>query len=200
MSWIRTITYHQATGPLKSLYERIKGPGDNIDNIMLAHSLRPPSLQGHLALYKNVLHHTTNTLPKWYVECIGVYVSIINRCDYCVQHHLEGMKRLIGDDARSDMIFWALDTSTLEPHFTPKETTGLRYSMLLTKQPCTVTNNHIIELRTSGFDDGEILEINQVVSYFAYANRTVLGLGVNTRGDILGLSPSSGDTEDWSHQ
>lgn len=34
------------------------------------------------------------------------------------------------------------------------------------------------------------LEINQVVAYFAYANRTVLGLGVNTEGEILGLSPA----------
>ncbi|MEL6676889.1 MAG: alkylhydroperoxidase, partial [Bacteroidota bacterium] len=48
---------------------------------------------------------------------------------------------------------------------------------------------------------GEILEINQVVSYFHYANRTVLGLGVNTQGEILGLSPSDDDNhENWSHQ
>ncbi len=55
-------------------------------------------------------------------------------------------------------------------------------------------------LRQAGLGDGEILEINQVVSYFAYANRTVLGLGVSTRGDALGLSP--GDSErpdDWRH-
>jgi uncharacterized protein YciW len=55
-------------------------------------------------------------------------------------------------------------------------------------------------LRSAGFDDGEILEVNQVVSYFAYANRMVLGLGVNTGGDVLGLSPSSGDSSDWSHR
>ena len=48
--------------------------------------------------------------------------------------------------------------------------------------------------------DGEILEINQVCSYFAYANRTVLGLGVITKGDILGLSPNeSDDPDNWSH-
>ena len=47
---------------------------------------------------------------------------------------------------------------------------------------------------------GEILEINQVCAYFAYANRTVLGLGVSTDGDIIGLSPNnSEDPEDWSH-
>jgi uncharacterized protein YciW len=55
-------------------------------------------------------------------------------------------------------------------------------------------------LRAAGYNDGEILEINQVVSYFAYANRTVQGLGVNTTGDVLGLSPgNTTDADDWQH-
>ena len=49
-------------------------------------------------------------------------------------------------------------------------------------------------MRAAGMDDGQILEINQVVAYFAYANRTVLGLGVTTQGDVLGQSP--GNSED----
>ena len=53
----------------------------------------------------------------------------------------------------------------------------------------------------SGSSDGEILEINQVTAYFNYANRTVLGLGVNTDSDILGLSPGdSADSTNWQHQ
>lgn len=51
------------------------------------------------------------------------------------------------------------------------------------------------------FEDGEILEINQLVSYFCYANRMVLGLGINTEGDILGMSPNkSNDPNDWGHR
>jgi hypothetical protein len=42
--------------------------------------------------------------------------------------------------------------------------------------------------------------VNQVTSYFCYANRTVLGLGIDTVGDIVGLSPGdSTDPENWSH-
>ena len=52
----------------------------------------------------------------------------------------------------------------------------------------------------SGYTDGEILEINQVSAYFSYANRTVLSLGCNTDGDIIGLSPgNSDDPDDWGH-
>ena len=41
MTCIKTIAYKDAGGPLLKLYDRIKGPDDNIDNIVLAHSLRP---------------------------------------------------------------------------------------------------------------------------------------------------------------
>ena len=48
MTWIKTITFADATGRLRQLYERVTGPGDNVDNIMLAHSLRPHSMEGHM--------------------------------------------------------------------------------------------------------------------------------------------------------
>ena len=64
----------------------------------------------------------------------------------------------------------------------------------------TSHNVVIKELRNVGFDDGEILELNQVCAYFSYANRTVLGLGCSIDGDIIGLSPNnSEDPNDWSH-
>jgi len=41
--------------------------------------------------------------------------------------------------------------------------------------------------------------VNHVVAYFAYANRTALGLGVTTDGDVLGLSPAiSDDVDTWT--
>ena len=64
MSWIDTISYEKSSGYLKSLYDRIKDTNDNIDNIMVAHSLRPHTLEAHLPIYKNLLHHRDNRLPK----------------------------------------------------------------------------------------------------------------------------------------
>ena len=81
-----------------------------------------------------------------------------------------------------------------------KQKLAMRYAQLLNNAPSELAEKDIIALRDIGFDDGEILEINQVCAYFAYANRTVLGLGVSTDGDIIGLSPNnSEDPEDWSH-
>lgn len=200
MTWIKTITFDKASGKLKKLYDRIKGPDDNIDNIMLAHSLRPNTMEGHMALYKNVLHHSANKLAKSYLEVIGVYVSIMNDCDYCMEHHFTGLCRHLQNDEMANKLRGALVRDEPENIFQGKELAGLRYVKKLTNEPSGMEANDLDRLRRAGFDDGEILELNQVAAYFAYANRTVLGLGINTDGDVLGLSP--GDTDDannWSH-
>ena len=202
MSWIETIAYAASKGRLRKLYDRIKGPDDNIDNIMMAHSLRPHTLEGHMAVYKYVLHHSGNTLPKWFLEVIGVWVSQLNACAYCVDHHYAGLKRLLADEARAEAIRTALDAEDLPALPVPDAyKTALVYARTLTRAPDTITQQDITDLRKAGFHDGEILEINQVTAYFSYANRTVLGLGVSTEGDILGLSPgNSDDHTDWQHR
>ena len=104
MSWIATVSYEESTGKLRKLYDRLKGPENNVDNIMMLHSLRPHSMEGHMAIYKYVLHHSSNTVPKWFLEALGVVVSFFNACDYCVDHHFAGLKRLLADDESADAV------------------------------------------------------------------------------------------------
>jgi uncharacterized peroxidase-related enzyme len=200
MSWIHVISFEKATGKLKRLYAKVTGPNNNIDNIMKVHSLRPHTMTGHMSLYKNVLHNSNNTLPKWFLETIGVYVSILNKCDYCINHHFEGLKKLLNNDKKANQIKIDLENGN-QPFVENKFTIGLEYAKKLTLNPSEVKENNVISMRSAGLSDGEILEINQVVSYFNYANRTVLGLGVSTKGDIIGLSPNNSDDEqNWNHQ
>ncbi len=200
MSFIKTIPYKEADSSLKRLYDKVKGPNDVIDNIMLAHSLRPHTMIGHMALYKNVLHHKNNTMPKWFLETIGVYVSLLNNCNYCVDHHFEGLKRLLNDDIKAELIKKKLITNSYETIFDKDYSLVLRYAENLTKNITQISEKQIDELINEGVSDGQILEINQVISYFNYANRTVLGLGVSTEGDVLGLSPNDSDDENWNHK
>lgn len=201
--WISHIPYSEATGRLKDLYDRVKGPDDNVDNIMLAHSLRPHSMEGHMAIYKYVLHHSGNQVPKWFLEALGVYVSLLNGCAYCVEHHFTGMARLLGDRMRADGIRKALEAGAFTGTFDDAQIAALDYAEVLTRAPQDKDKlkSRLDAMRRGGLDDGRILEINQVVSYFSYANRTVLGLGVTTDGDILGLSPNNSDNQDdWNHR
>ena len=201
MPWIETVPYDDATGKLKMLYDRVKGPDNNVDNIMMMHSLRPHSMEGHMAIYKYVLHHSGNTIPKWFLEVLGVWVSALNECQYCVEHHFVGLQRLLGDDARSDAIRSAIELG--DPDAAPLDAAqklAMGYARMLTRDPAGLMESHVIALRKAGYSDGEILEINQVSAYFGYANRTVLGLGCSTQGDILGLSPNKSDKpDDWNH-
>ena len=201
MTWIKSIAYKDAVGPLLNLYDRIKGPGDNVDNIMLAHSLRPHTMEGHMTLYKYVLHHPRNTVAKWFLEVIGIYTSILNECHYCIEHHYTGMTRLLNDDARSKAIRAGLESSDWTAVFVPREVAALEYVRKLAEKPAEISDADIRSLRNVGWEDGEILEINQVAAYFSYANRTALGLGINADDDILGLSPGdSADSTNWQHQ
>jgi len=200
MNWIDIVRKEQATGRLRELYERVAGPDGHVDNVLQIHSLRPHTLEGHMALYKSVLHHSGNKLAKWLLETTGVYVSLLNGCAYCVEHHFAGLSKLLKDDDRVRRIRHALETGVFEKAFNPRERAILDYARQLTQSPGEIRETSVEKLRTAGLDDGEILEVNQVASYFAYVNRTVLGLGVTTKGDTLGLSPNdSVDSENWQH-
>ena len=199
MTWIASIPSDEAKGKLKKLYKRVAGPDGKVDNILRAHSLRPHSLEGHMVLYKNVLHHGDNQLPKSLLETVGVWVSRLNGCAYCVEHHTAGLARLLGDEEEAQRIRAALSQGDMSV-FDEREQAVLRYTAVLTRTPTEMSEELVQELRDAGLDDGEILEVNQAASYFAYANRTVLGLGITTAGDTLGLSPgNSGDPGDWRH-
>jgi len=200
MSWIKTIAFKEATGSLKKLYDRIKGPQDKVDNVLTIHSLRPHTLESHMSMYKAVIHHRDNTLPKWYLETLGVWVSQLNDCEYCVSHHSVGLQRILKDDSKYKSIKAFIGGGSASPDLEGKWQHGLAYAKQLTKEASSIKQVDVENLKKAGFTEGEVLEINQLVSYFNYVNRTVLGLGVNTNGDIIGLSPNdNNDPNNWSH-
>lgn len=200
MAFIKIISPQSATGNLNKLYSSVSGPDGQVDQVLQVHSLRPHTLTGHMALYKAVLHHRSNVLPLWLLESIGVLVSRANGCAYCDAHHTAGLARLLAEAGLNSAGYLAaLDRSEVGPPFSVQEITALLYARKLTKSPEHIASSDIESLREQGFSDGEILEINQVAAYFAYANRTVSGLGVDTEGETLGLAPDNSD-EGWNHQ
>ena len=201
MAFINVISPGQAEGRLQKIYKRVQSPDGQVDNVLQVHSLRPHTLEGHMAIYKAVLHHSHNQLQEWYLEAIGVTVSRLNGCNYCAIHHAEGMKRLLrSEDLDANAYLKALENNEGGEPFTSREQMGLIYALKLTRTPGQITSSDIDDLRNIGFDDGEILEINQVTAYFCYANRTVSGLGVNISGEDIGQSPETGDDDSgWSH-
>jgi len=201
MSWIKVIPFEEATGKLKTIYNRIKGPNNQIDNVLSIHSLRPHTLTGHMSLYKNVLHHTDNTFDNWFIELLGTYTSYLNKCDYCFEHHYAGMKSFLNNSIKAKQLKQGIINDSFIDLLTEKEIALALYTKKLTQAPNLILKEDIDRLKNTGINDGELLEINQVVSYFNYVNRTVLGLGVNTTSEVIGLSPKNKDSDkSWTHE
>lgn len=185
-AWIHMVPVAEATGTLKAMYEKVKTPHGTVDNVMQVHSLRPHTMEGHLALYRSVLHHSDNRLPLWFLECVAVATSLLNRCEYSLAHHWANARNLLGDDARSAQILQALRDEQPERAFAGKELALIRYAQKLTRFPGAVEQADVEACRGACADDGEILEVNQVCAYFNYSNRVLNGLGVDTEGDTVG--------------
>ena len=185
MTWIESISREKATGYLKRLYQAYQRPNRTIANIFRAHSLRPHTLEGHVTLYRAVLGHADNELPLWYLEAVGLYVSVLNQCSYCIDHHSHAGGLAYPEKAETwKTITDALLSDRTNDVFKGKELALLTYARNLTLDPASLTTTSIDAFREAGASDSEILEINQVTSYFAYANRVVLGLGVTRDGEV----------------
>lgn len=60
----------------------------------------------------------------------------------------------------------------------------LTYAVKLTLTPGEMAEADVDALRAAGFSDRDILDIVEVTSYYAYANRIADGLGVPTESWI----------------
>lgn len=54
----------------------------------------------------------------------------------------------------------------------------LDYAAKLTREPWSMREADVAALREAGFSDRDILDVNQVAAYYAYANRVADGLGI----------------------
>ena len=171
---------------LNKAFNLVRTPHGTVDNVMRIHSLRPPTMIGHVTLYRAILHDDGNTIPAWLQETVGSYVSLLNGCGYSYANHWANAVHLIDNRKKSDFIEKAMQERILTDVFEPDELALMIYAEKLTLYPVNMSRSDVEALRTAGWDDGQILEANQIIGYFAYANRLLNGLGVTTKGDVIG--------------
>jgi uncharacterized peroxidase-related enzyme len=185
-AWIKMISDEDANEDLLEALSLSRTPHGTVDNVMRVHSLRPNTLRGHVILYRAALHDDSNTLPMWLQETISSYVSILNHCPYSLANHWANARHLIGDNFRADKIKTALENRSPSDVFEGAELALMQYAEVLTLRPGQVMESEVINLRENGLNDGEILEVNQIICYFNYVNRSLNGLGVTTDNDVVG--------------
>ena len=185
-AWIGMIADEDADSDLHDALDLARTPHGTVDNVMRVHSLRPNSMRGHVTLYRAALHDDANTLPMWLQETISSYVSLLNDCPYSFANHWANARHLIGDETRADDIEAALRADKPDTVFENGHAAMMRYARKLTLHPGDMVEADVIALHEAGYDDGQILEANQIIGYFNYVNRCLNGLGVTTDGDVVG--------------
>ena len=103
-AWIKMISDEDADPRLKELLDHARTPHGTVDTVMRVHSLRPETMNGHVTLYRSVLHSEDNKLPFWFLEVIASYTSILNDCTYSLTHHFMNVRNLLKDQPLSDRI------------------------------------------------------------------------------------------------
>jgi uncharacterized peroxidase-related enzyme len=92
-----------------------------------------------------------------------------------VRHHGAGLLRLTKNERLLSDLQSDFQKSV---HLTDAEKAMLEYSVKLTRSPASLEEADIAALRSRGFSDQAILEINLAASYMNFVNRIADGLGV----------------------
>ena len=100
-------------------------------------------------------------------------------------HHAAGLVRL----TKRPELARALEHDHRSADVTPRERSILDYAVKLTVTPWAMARADVDLLRDQGLDDRDVLDVNQVTSYFAYVNRVADGLGVVTDEYALAEHP-----------
>lgn len=170
--WIKVIKPEESKGVLKETYKSIRKKRGKIANIHMVHSLNPKSLDAHMNLYM-CLMFGKSPLSRRERELLGVATSVINNCKYCIEHHSDALSRY---EKRTFYIEYVKKGEW--NNLMDKDRKLCEFAEKITKHPSEVSESDIKKLRDIGFDDTAILDIVQIIAYFNFVNRLVLGLGV----------------------
>lgn len=130
-----------------------------------------------------MLHQPANALAPAFAEALGVLVSLVSGCRGCVVHHVEGLRCARADPARAETWLIALESGPRCEVFDTRRRAPLAYVEQLIREPAKRAARDLQVLRDAGWDDGDILAINQVAacSSLRQVRRDWSGRGTGTR-------------------
>jgi len=82
--------------------------------------------------------------------------------------------------SNDDDLVAAVEQDWTTAPLSPERRAMLNFAVKLTRTPSAMNNSDVEDLRNVGFSDRDILDIVEVVAYYAYANRIADGLGIET--------------------
>lgn len=173
------LEYEQAEGRLKEIYDQIIQSRGKLAEVHKIQSLNPETIHSHMALYMDIMF-STSPLNRAIRELIAVVVSRTNNCNYCVKHHAAALNNYWKDEEKIEALLSGKDSDILGAN----ELSICQFARQLTLNPSAqMIESKIKKLKSLGYSDRAILDMNLVISYFNFVNRMVLGLGLELEKD-----------------
>lgn len=136
-----------------------------VPNVLKAYSFDAEKFRPFLKMYNNVMlmDLPLSTLER---EMIGVVVSSINRCVYCLTTHGAAVRGLSGDPILGELMVQNYRAARLSV----RHRAMLDFAVKVTEASYAITEADREALRKAGFDDRAIWDIAAVVGFFNMSN------------------------------
>jgi uncharacterized peroxidase-related enzyme len=173
-AWIATVPWSEATGVLREAYDwQAAKLGEPTEFTQLG-SLAPELVMLRLDLYRTVEAVDSNLTVE--EKRLAAYVtSIVNSTPHC-SSGLELQLHRLGIDP--EVIARTAQTPEALASGNDRWDEIVAHASVLARHPSEIGPEHIQRLRAVGLEDLDVLDLNNIVAYYAYINRVATGLGL----------------------
>ena len=160
-------------GVFNETVEKMQENWGFINNLFKVLPLNPNQYIGFLNFKNSLFDPDTCYLSNIEKEMIGIVVSSVNCCSYCITTHGDALRGYTKDPQWVDKLSYNYRSAKL----TDKQKALCDYAWFATSHPAEIDVKQMEGLRAAGLNDHEILEAAFVTGFFNYTNRWVSTIG-----------------------
>jgi uncharacterized peroxidase-related enzyme len=150
----------------KAYFNKCRDKLGLVPNVLLSYAFDEKKLRAFTDMYNDLMLGESG-LSKLEREMIGVAVSSVNHCYYCLTAHGAAVRLLSGDPALGEMMVMNYRAANLPP----KQKAMLDFAVKLTQTPAKIEEPDRAALRKVGFSDRDIWDIASAAAFFNMSNR-----------------------------
>ncbi len=171
--WIASVPPEQATGPLADAYQSQLQKIGRVTELTQIGSLYPDLVAARLRLYA-VVDATPSGVPDHVRRAVALLTSVLNGCLFCTAGQTEKLTAAgygeLAQAIKADPEGAATGDAGADA--------AISYARKLVTDPRHVAEQDVTALRSAGWSDLDILDINNIAAYYCYINRVAAGLGL----------------------
>jgi len=160
MSRLNAVSVESSTGKAKELLEGINKKFGRVPNVFTLLGNSPAALEGYLKFSEAL---SGGVLDPKLRELIAIAVAEINTCEYCLSAHT-AIGKSVG--LTEQELAWAREQRSENAKFN----SCLRFVRIMVTSRAEMNDSDLDDLKSAGFNDGEIAEIIANVAINLFTN------------------------------